>query len=130
MDLHVPECGDWEQTPQPLLLDIPYRKDDAAPYTPYQSDFAKRGFIGARLDCRGTEGSEGVNTDEYTEQEQLDTDVCAVTVSNAGGCGYLMNRHKSQISSETIIICYHTGSPTGFLSGLESPGAMTGSRTA
>ena len=73
MDLHVPECEDWERTPQPLLLEyIPYRKDDSAPYTPYQNDFAKNGFIGARLDCRGTGSSEGINTDEYTEQEQLD----------------------------------------------------------
>jgi len=73
MDLHVPECENWEQTPQPPLLEyIPYRKDDAAPYTPYQNDFAKAGFIEARLDCRGTGSSEGTNNDEYTEQVQLD----------------------------------------------------------
>ncbi len=73
MDLHVPECDDWANTPQPLLLEyIPYRKDDSAPYTPYQNDLAKHGFVGARLDCRGTGSSEGVNTDEYSEQEPLD----------------------------------------------------------
>jgi len=73
MDLHVPECANWETTPRPLLLEyIPYRKDDSAPCTPYQNDFATHGYIGARLDCRGTGSSEGVNTDEYTEQEQLD----------------------------------------------------------
>ena len=74
MDLHVPRCdGDWEQTPQPLLLEyIPYRKDDAAPYSGLQHDLARHGFIGARLDCRGTGSSEGTNTDEYTLQEQLD----------------------------------------------------------
>ena len=33
---------------------------------------AQRGFIGVRLDVRGTGGSEGVNTDEYMPVEQQD----------------------------------------------------------
>ena len=33
---------------------------------------AERGFIGVRLDVRGTGGSDGTNTDEYVRQEQED----------------------------------------------------------
>ncbi|PYV16338.1 MAG: peptidase S15, partial [Acidobacteria bacterium] len=51
----------------------PYRKDDV---TRGGADvhryFAERGFIGVRLDVRGTGGSDGVNTDEYRAVEQLD----------------------------------------------------------
>ena len=73
LDLHVPDVPDWEQTPQPLILEyIPYRKDDSPPYSGQHEYFARHGFIGARLDCRGTGSSEGVSTDEYTEREQQD----------------------------------------------------------
>ncbi len=73
MDLHVPDSEDWQNTPLPLILGYdPYRKDDAAPYSGYHDRFARHGFIGARLDCRGTGASEGTNTDEYTPQEQQD----------------------------------------------------------
>ncbi|MCZ6678126.1 MAG: CocE/NonD family hydrolase [Candidatus Poribacteria bacterium] len=73
MDMHVPAGEDWGQTPRPLILEyIPYRKDDTAPYSGYHNYFAQHGFIGARLDCRGTGSSEGINTDEYTEGEQRD----------------------------------------------------------
>ena len=73
MDMHVPDSDDWEQMPRPLILEyIPYRKDDTAPYSGYHNYFAQHGFIGARLDCRGTGSSEGVNTDEYTPREQQD----------------------------------------------------------
>jgi hypothetical protein len=73
MDLHVPQSDDWQKNATPLILEyIPYRKDDAAPYSGYQHIFAQHGFIGARLDCRGTGSSEGINTDEYTELEQQD----------------------------------------------------------
>ncbi len=70
LDMHVPCEGDgedWRERPRPLLLEyIPYRKDDSEPYTGYHHYFARHGIIGARLDCRGTGSSEGVNTDEYT----------------------------------------------------------------
>lgn len=73
LDMHVPEGEDWERTPRPLVLEyIPYRKDDVPPYTGLQHYLAQRGFIGARLDCRGTGSSEGINTDEYTPREQQD----------------------------------------------------------
>ena len=50
---------------------LPYRKDDrtAARWNAHQY-FAERGFVGVRADIRGTGGSEGVATDEYTRQEQ------------------------------------------------------------
>lgn len=76
LDMHVPcedEGEDWRERPRPLLLEyIPYRKDDSEPYTGYHHYFARQGIIGARLDCRGTGSSEGVNTDEYTPLEQED----------------------------------------------------------
>ncbi len=52
---------------------IPYRKDD---FTLGINDahhyLAERGFVGVRLDVRGTGSSEGVNTDEYMAVEQQD----------------------------------------------------------
>src|SRR5690349_2941177 len=60
----------------PVLLEyLPYRKDDIFAYRDYElhSYFAKRGYITARVDIRGTGNSEGVLPDhEYSEQEQLD----------------------------------------------------------
>ncbi|MBT4095993.1 MAG: CocE/NonD family hydrolase [Gemmatimonadetes bacterium] len=73
LDMHVPDEGDWQQTPRPLLLEyIPYRKDDSPAYSSYHNSFAEHGIIGARLDCRGSGASGGVTADEYTEQEQAD----------------------------------------------------------
>jgi uncharacterized protein len=60
----------------PALLDyLPYRKDDgtAAGDYPKNAYFARRGYVGARVDIRGFGASEGRPTDrEYSEQEQLD----------------------------------------------------------
>lgn len=60
----------------PALLDyLPYRKDDstAAGDYPINAYFARRGFVGARVDIRGFGSSEGRPTDrEYSEQEQID----------------------------------------------------------
>jgi len=73
LDMHVPDSADWEKTPRPLILEyIPYRKDDVPPYAGPHHYFAQHGFISARLDCRGTGSSEGINTDEYTPREQQD----------------------------------------------------------
>src|SRR5688572_19640229 len=73
MDMHVPDVADWGATPRPVILEyMPYRKDDAPPYSGYHNYFAQHGFIGARLDCRGTGASGGTNTDEYLEIEQKD----------------------------------------------------------
>jgi len=60
----------------PALLEyIPYRKDDdtAADDYPRHSYFAHRGFVGVRVDIRGTGESEGQTPDrEYSQQEQED----------------------------------------------------------
>jgi putative CocE/NonD family hydrolase len=52
---------------------LPYRKDDnTAAAGDVHHYLAERGFVGVRLDVRGTGGSDGVNTDEYVPQEQED----------------------------------------------------------
>ncbi len=60
----------------PALLEyLPYRKDDgtAAEDYPTHSYFARRGYVGARVDIRGFGESEGVPPErEYSEQEQED----------------------------------------------------------
>jgi len=60
----------------PALLEyLPYRKDDGTADGDYSKHayFARRGYVGARVDIRGFGASEGVPTDrEYSEQEQLD----------------------------------------------------------
>jgi uncharacterized protein len=60
----------------PALLEYhPYRKDDGTATGDYSrfAYFARRGYVGARVDIRGFGSSEGVPTNrEYSEQEQLD----------------------------------------------------------
>jgi putative CocE/NonD family hydrolase len=58
----------------PALVEyIPYRKDDmTVPRHGPHLYFAERGYVGVRLDVRGTGASEGVNTDEYPPVEQED----------------------------------------------------------
>ena len=58
----------------PILIEYhPYRKDDVSRGGHNQHWYlAERGFIGVRLDVRGTGGSDGINTDEYVRQEQED----------------------------------------------------------
>jgi len=60
----------------PALLDyLPYRKDDGTAAGDYSKNayFARRGYVGARVDIRGFGASEGRPTDrEYSEQEQID----------------------------------------------------------
>jgi len=58
----------------PAIIEyIPYRKDDLTyGINDAHHYFAERGFVGVRLDVRGTGSSEGVNTDEYMAVEQQD----------------------------------------------------------
>jgi predicted acyl esterase len=60
----------------PALLEyLPYRKDDgtAAGDYPKHGYFARRGYVGVRVDIRGFGASEGVPPErEYSEQEQSD----------------------------------------------------------
>jgi uncharacterized protein len=59
--------------PVPVVMEyIPYRKDEVAPEARLYTELPRRGYIVARVDCRGTGASEGCVTDEYLLQEQLD----------------------------------------------------------
>jgi uncharacterized protein len=73
--LYMPD-GAKSEDKFPAVLDyLPYRKDDstAAGDYPKNAYFARRGFVGARVDIRGFGASEGRPTDrEYSEQEQID----------------------------------------------------------
>jgi uncharacterized protein len=66
---------DAEDEPVPAILEfLPYRKSDGttvrdAARQPYLAGF---GYAAVRVDMRGTGESDGVITDEYTEQEQED----------------------------------------------------------
>lgn len=54
----------------PIVMEYsPYRRSSLFGW---QTWFAERGFVAAFLNARGTGGSEGINTDEYTVGEQLD----------------------------------------------------------
>ena len=69
-DLYVPVPGPG---PLPVVMEyIPYRKDEVVPGTRFYYELPRHGYVVARVDIRGTGGSEGVNTDEYVLQEQLD----------------------------------------------------------
>ncbi len=58
----------------PAIIEyIPYRKDDCALYVhDGHHYFAERGFVGVRLDIRGTGNAAGTSTDEYMPVEQED----------------------------------------------------------
>lgn len=57
----------------PVVMDyIPYRKDEVPPGNRYYEELPQHGYVVARVDIRGTGGSEGINTDEYSPREQLD----------------------------------------------------------
>ncbi len=56
-----------------IIMYHPYRKDDVGRGGVGEHFyFAERGLASVRLDARGTGTSEGINTDEYRLQEQLD----------------------------------------------------------
>ena len=66
---------DAEQKPVPALLEyLPYRKRDGTSERDSMTHpwYAERGYACARVDIRGSGESEGVLTDEYSQQELLD----------------------------------------------------------
>lgn len=70
-DLYVPD--DPDVGPLPVVMEyIPYRKDEVPPGDRFYGELPRHGYIVARVDIRGTGASEGIATDEYVEQEQLD----------------------------------------------------------
>lgn len=71
--LWMPE--DAEDNPVPAILEyMPYRKRDFTRLRdePLHHYFAGHGYVGVRLDVRGTGDSEGILRDEYLEEEQDD----------------------------------------------------------
>ena len=79
-DLYVPSERSAPETRAsrggelPVVMDyLPYRKDEVAPgYARMYHEIARHGYVVARVDIRGTGGSDGVAVDEYVAQEQLD----------------------------------------------------------
>lgn len=66
---------DAETNPVPAILEyMPYRKRDFTRLRdePLHYYFADHGYVGVRLDVRGTGDSEGILRDEYLQQEQDD----------------------------------------------------------
>ena len=73
--LYMPDGAKADEHFPALLEYLPYRKDDgtAAGDYPKHAYFARRGYVGVRVDIRGFGASEGVPPErEYSEQEQLD----------------------------------------------------------
>jgi predicted acyl esterase len=73
--LWLPE--DAETRSVSAILDaVPYRKSDGTAIgdAAWGTYFAAHGFAFARVDLRGSGDSSGILTDEYTEQEQRDTE--------------------------------------------------------
>jgi len=73
----MPEGHGAKQRFPALLEYLPYRKDDGTVVRDYGNHayFAKRGFVGARVDIRGFGASGGTPPDrEYSAQEQQDGD--------------------------------------------------------
>jgi uncharacterized protein len=73
-NLWLPQAREAAERFPAILELIPYRKDDWR----YLSDqrtmtyFAQRGFVGCRVDIRGTGSSQGLALDEYTADETAD----------------------------------------------------------
>jgi putative CocE/NonD family hydrolase len=72
-DLYMPAATGGADRWPVVMEYIPYRKDDVhLASRPFYLAFPRHGYVVARVDIRGTGASEGVSTDEYTLQEQLD----------------------------------------------------------
>ena len=73
--LYLPDGAKTAEKFPAILEYHPYRKDDGSAEGDYSlfSYFARRGYVGARVDIRGFGSSEGVPPGrEYSEREQLD----------------------------------------------------------
>src|SRR5271169_1399473 len=72
--LFIPKPANPNEKFPPLLEYLPYRKDDFTAYGDARHEwFAQRGFVGARVDIRGTGRSEGhVPPREYSDVELSD----------------------------------------------------------
>ena len=71
--LYMPDAPN--DGPFPAIVEShPYRKDDNKIPRDWRthSYFARKGYVGVRLDTRGSGASEGIAENEYTAQEQHD----------------------------------------------------------
>lgn len=72
-DLYMPATPNSGQQFPVVMEYSPYRKDEAnLAHRDFYVVLPRYGYVVARVDIRGTGASEGVSTDEYTLQEQLD----------------------------------------------------------
>jgi len=72
-DLYVPDDADPDARFPVVMEYTPYRKDDVdLESRAFYLTLPRHGYVVARVDIRGTGGSEGISTDEYTRQEQRD----------------------------------------------------------
>jgi putative CocE/NonD family hydrolase len=74
--LWLPHDAGGEHRVSAILDSVPYRKSDGTAIgdAAWGTYFAGRGFAYARVDLRGSGDSSGLLADEYTEQEQLDSE--------------------------------------------------------
>jgi hypothetical protein len=71
--LYVPRAHRRGERFAAVLEYLPYRKDEQHTHTPVHEYFARRGFVSAQVDIRGTGRSEGqLIPREYSETEQRD----------------------------------------------------------
>ena len=85
--LWLPE--DAESRPVSAILDsVPYRKSEGTAIgdAAWGSYFAAHGFAFARVDLRGSGDSSGILEDEYTEQEQLDSEKVIAWLADRPWC--------------------------------------------
>ena len=66
------KAKDWVERLFVVVEYIPYRKDGVIPGERFIEYLLRRKYIVACMDMRGTGAVQGVNTDEYLPQEQID----------------------------------------------------------
>ncbi len=72
-DLYMPEDAGPDARFPAVMEYTPYRKDDVdLESRSFYLTLPRHGYVVARVDIRGTGGSGGISTDEYTLQEQHD----------------------------------------------------------
>ena len=117
--LYMPDGAKPGERFTALLEYLPYRKDDgtAARDFPTQAYFARRGYVSARVDIRGTGTSEGPPPDrEYSEQEQEDgLEVIAWLARQPwsnGNVGMLgIRSEERRVGKECMPVCRSRWSP-------------------
>ena len=104
-----------ETQPLPAIMEyIPYRKRDItrARDTNNHAYLAGHGYVCVRVDMRGSGDSDGVLTDEYTEQEQLDGVDCIHWIAEQSWCnGKVGMMGISWGGFNSLLVASHRPSP-------------------